>query len=489
MRCGAGLRRRELSLAAMALVGSVDAEDAVIDFSSAGLYVAGIQTVFAVVSVAVVSVLACWIAPENGVSAVRTLALCSATGAALMRAPLRIGRTHGVNVVFSSLQPAIVLYLMALVVEQLIHTCSIETQTAPSWRKVVFHAMTIVMTAAGVMRARAPMSDTDLPFLATASALLVIAVLPPQSVALVGPLCQQVGGWAAAERCLRALVFSALYSVHVYSSIAASSLTRTESLVVIARSAAAAVWTMASHVALLVVAVLSGQLSVGWSNDWIDARQGRDDGRTDKPAAVGSVTQTAVRRAAMGALVVTVVTSMWLGLLPGALHLLAVAMAWAYNAALKGTAWSPVSYLVAFGLLPVVVTTTAGAGWPAWWAVVAAACFGAGVHAANVLPDLERDRAQGIGGLPQRLGSAGAAAMAVTFLGVGSASALFGAAVRGGQAVGVGAVLGMAVVATLLVGVVASHRAGRPGLAFRLSMATGLLLVGTLVAQGSGLTG
>ena len=256
MRCGGGLRRRELSLAAMALVSSVDAEDAVIDFSSAGLYVAGIQTVFAVVSVAVVSVLACWIAPENGVSAVRTLALCSATGAALMRAPLRIGRTHGVNVVFSSLQPAIVLYLMALVVEQLIHTCSIETTTAPSWRKVVFHAMTIVMTVAGVMRARAPMSDTDLPFLATASALLVIAVLPPQSVALVGPLCQQVGGWAAAERCLRALVFSALYSVHVYSSIAASSLTRTESLVVIARSAAAAVWTMASHVALLVVAVL-----------------------------------------------------------------------------------------------------------------------------------------------------------------------------------------------------------------------------------------
>ena len=240
----------------MALVGSVDAEDAVIDFSSAGLYVAGIQTVFAVVSVAVVSVLACWIAPENGASAVRTLALCSATGAALMRAPLRIGRTHGVNVVFSSLQPAIVLYLMALVVEQLIHTCSIETQTAPSWRKVVFHAMTLVMTVAGMMRARAPMSDTDLPFLATASALLVIAVLPPQSVALVGPLCQRVGGWAAAERCLRALVFSALYSVHVYSSIAASSLTRTEALVVIARSAAAAVWTMATHAALLVVAVL-----------------------------------------------------------------------------------------------------------------------------------------------------------------------------------------------------------------------------------------
>ena len=79
--------------------------------------------------------------------------------------------------------------------------------------------------------------------------------------------------------------------------------------------------------------------------------------------------------------------------------------------------------------------------------------------------------------------------MTVAFLGVGSASALFGSAVGGGQAVGVGAVLGMAVVATLLVGVVTSHRAGRPGLAFRLSMATGLLLVGTLVAHGSRLTG
>ena len=75
MRYGAGLRRREISLAAMALMGSVDAEDAVIDFSSAGLYVAGIQTVFAVVSVAVVSVLADYVyiggpSPAHGVDRV-----------------------------------------------------------------------------------------------------------------------------------------------------------------------------------------------------------------------------------------------------------------------------------------------------------------------------------------------------------------------------------------------------------------------------------
>ncbi|WP_108667245.1 UbiA family prenyltransferase [Euzebya rosea] len=256
------------------------------------------------------------------------------------------------------------------------------------------------------------------------------------------------------------------------------------SLVVVAVTAGLAVGVGmdGGQLALLMGAVLSGQLSVGWSNDWIDARRGRDDGRPDKPAATGAVARTTVQRAAVGALAVTIATSSVLGVVPGSLHLLAVALAWAYNAALKDTVWSPVSYLVAFGLLPVVVTTAAGAGWPAWWAVVAAACFGAGVHAANVLPDLERDRAQGIGGLPQRLGASGAVAMAVGFLGTGTATALLGPG-HGTPLVAAATTL------VLLIAVVAAHRAGRARLAFRLSMATGLLLVATLVARGSQLTG
>ena len=129
------LRRRELALAAMTLAGTVDAEDTMVDFSNVSLYLSGLQTVFAVVTVACVSVLSCWIVPEGGVSAVRTLALCTATGALLMRTPLRVGRAHGVNVVFSSLQPAIPVYIMALTVEQLVHTCATETQHTPSWRR------------------------------------------------------------------------------------------------------------------------------------------------------------------------------------------------------------------------------------------------------------------------------------------------------------------------------------------------------------------
>ena len=240
----------------MALAGTADCEDTMVDFSNASLYLSGMQTVFAVVAVACVSVLSCWIVPEGGVSAVRTLALCTATGALLMRTPLRVGRAHGVNVVFSSLQPAIPVYILSLTVEQLVHTCATETQHSPSWRRVVFHGMILVMCGAGILRARHPMRDTDIPFLVTAGALLTIAVLPPPSVALMGPLCQPVSGWEAAERCLRALVFAMLYCIHVYSSIASSSPTRTESLVVITRSAAAALWTMGAHVFWLPASII-----------------------------------------------------------------------------------------------------------------------------------------------------------------------------------------------------------------------------------------
>ena len=257
------MRRRELTLAAMALAGGiVDAEDTMVDFSNATLYLSGMQTVFTVVTVACVSVLACWVAPEGGVSAVRTLALCTAVGALLMRTPLRIGRAHGVNVVFSSLQPAVAVYILGLVVEQLVHTCATETQHTPSWRRVVFHGAILVMCAAGLMRARFPMRDTDVPFLITSGALLAIAVLPPPSVALVGPLCQPVDAWQAAERCLRAFVFAVLYSVHVYSSISTNSPTRSESMVVITRSAAAAIWTMGSHLFWLPLAIVQAMVVI-----------------------------------------------------------------------------------------------------------------------------------------------------------------------------------------------------------------------------------
>ena len=45
------------------------------------------------------------------------------------------------------------------------------------------------------------------------------------------------------------------------------------------------------RVLLVGLAVLAGQLSVGWSNDLIDQERDRAVGRTDKPLAAGEVTR------------------------------------------------------------------------------------------------------------------------------------------------------------------------------------------------------
>ena len=49
-----------------------------------------------------------------------------------------------------------------------------------------------------------------------------------------------------------------------------------------------------SVVALASSAVLAGQLSVGWSNDWLDAARDRAVGRTDKAVVAGLITAGSV---------------------------------------------------------------------------------------------------------------------------------------------------------------------------------------------------
>ena len=233
-----------------------DSEDYRVDFSNAALYLGGLQTVFTVCVCAIVSVLACWLVPAGGVSAVRTLALCSFFGAALMYKPLRIGRAHGVTVVFESLQIGVPLYLTTQVIEQLIHTCASTTDaSAPSWRRVVFHIAQLVLMISGFLRARRPMADTDVDFILTVATLLVIALLPPPSIAFVGPLCQSVGLWEAADRLVRAFAFAVVYSVNVYSLTSSHGIYVSETQVVVTRSASASLWVLGSHVIWLPFAV------------------------------------------------------------------------------------------------------------------------------------------------------------------------------------------------------------------------------------------
>lgn len=156
---------------------------------------------------------------------------------------------------------------------------------------------------------------------------------------------------------------------------------------------------------LLVVAILSGQLSIGWLNDYVDRDADRRAARSEKPLATGLVGEMAVRRALAGAASVCVVTSLALGVRPAVLHLAAVASAYSYDVRLKWTVLSWLPFLVSFGLLPCVVTTALPRHpFPSVGIVVAGAVLGVGAHLANTVKDTETDALTGVRGFPQRIG-------------------------------------------------------------------------------------
>ncbi len=164
-------------------------------------------------------------------------------------------------------------------------------------------------------------------------------------------------------------------------------------------------------------AVLAGQLTIGWSNDLIDARRDRAAGRTDKPLAVAPELASQVRVALGVALVLAAALSLALGWRAAALHAVTVAGGWAYNLGLKATPWSAAAYFVAFAALPALATSAApGAEMAPAWTMLAAGLVGVAAHFGNVLPDLPDDLAAGVLGLPQRLGVKGSVLASVTAL-------------------------------------------------------------------------
>jgi len=220
---------------------------------------------------------------------------------------------------------------------------------------------------------------------------------------------------------------------------------------------------------LVALAVGTGQLSVGWSNDWIDAARDRAVGRTAKPVVAGLVDDVTLRRCAVAALAVCAVASLATGVAPGLAHLVAVASAWAYNAWLKSTPWSWLPYALSFGLLVVFVVLAApGDAVPATWVVAAAALLGIGAHVANTLPDLDDDAATGVRGLPHRIGRRASGVLAPALLVVAAPTVVLGP--DGPPEPAAWAAGGIAVLLALAAGAVALTRplSRAP---FRLSMA------------------
>jgi 4-hydroxybenzoate polyprenyltransferase len=204
--------------------------------------------------------------------------------------------------------------------------------------------------------------------------------------------------------------------------------------------------------ALVLGAVGTGQLSIGWSNDRIDAGRDRVVHRTDKPLAASDRWHRLVEAAIGVALAGTVAMSLSLGWRAGAVHLAAVAWAWAYNLRLKSTVLSWLPYAVSFGLLPAVATLALPAHlWPPAWVIATSSMLGVTAHFANVIPDLDGDRATGVIGLPHRLGARGAVLSAAA-LGAGATLVVALAPAAAPTAAGVA---GLAVALAIVLAVVA----------------------------------
>lgn len=242
---------------------------------------------------------------------------------------------------------------------------------------------------------------------------------------------------------------------------------------------------------LLTAAVFAGQLSIGISNDALDAARDRAVGRTDKPIARGDVSLRTAWVAASVTLVVALALSAPLGWRMLAAHALFLGSAWSYNVGLKRSAYSIAPFLVSFGIFPSLATLSAAD--PAFapgWAWIAGAALGAAVHLTNVLPDLEDDARTGVRGLPHRLGARASAILAAVAVLAGAVAVLLGTS--GGDLAAVPVVSWVFFAGVVLVALATVVRAlARPParVLFRLVMLAALLLAAQLVASGSALAG
>jgi 4-hydroxybenzoate polyprenyltransferase len=239
------------------------------------------------------------------------------------------------------------------------------------------------------------------------------------------------------------------------------------------------------RIAVLGLVILLGQLSVGISNDAIDAPRDRATARADKPLARGDVSLRTAWLAASACLFLGAGLSFVLSWQMALAHLLALGSAWSYNAVLKSTPLSVLPFVVSFGLLPSLVTLSADPpSVAAGWAWVAGAALGVAIHLTNVLPDLEDDAQTGVRGLPHRLGRRASAVLAALALVAGALAVLLGP--DGGVTL-FGAVAFAGVVTIAAAGLVlALVRPPGRGV-FRLVMLAALLLCVLLAASGQAL--
>ena len=244
---------------------------------------------------------------------------------------------------------------------------------------------------------------------------------------------------------------------------------------------AAAAGLPPGRVVLVAVAVLLGQLSIGWCNDWVDAPRDLVAGRRDKPAATGLVPPRLLAGAAVAALAACAAASLALGVRAAGAHALTVLGGWAYDLWLKPTVASFVPYAVAFGALPAVATLAADvAQLPEPGVMAGGALLGLAAHFTNTVGDTDADAATGVRGLPQRLGPAVSPRVSAVLVVLAAVSLL--TAARGAGAVALAVLVAGALVGAAGV-VLGGDLSARGRLAFRLTLlAVALVIVGFLLS-------
>lgn len=266
-----------------------------------------------------------------------------------------------------------------------------------------------------------------------------------------------------------------LRASHLLPAVGVTGLTT--ALAVVSGRGTGAVW--------VALAMLAGQLSVGWCNDYVDRVRDAASGRADKPIVTRQVSAETVRAAAVVALAAVVPLSLASGPRAGAVHCLAVCVAWLYNTGLKSSWASPLPYAFSFGSLPAFVTLgLPGQPIPPAWSLAAAVLLGTGAHFLNALPDLEDDRRTGVHGLPHRIGATGSALLGPGLM--GTAAVVLAVAPPGSPEPLVPVLLAVA----LLVEIAAlvSARLGRRSVSWPLTILGAVLTVTLLLVQGDVLT-
>lgn len=202
--------------------------------------------------------------------------------------------------------------------------------------------------------------------------------------------------------------------------IRASHFPQTVAMVALATVSAAIFGTSGWALVIVALAMLSGQLSIGWSNDYIDAQLDKNINRRNKPVVAQGLDPAQLRIPIVVALVMVVPLSfIAAGFVGGMAHLAAVASAWVYNLYLARTTWSWIPYAVSFALLPVFVSQSVSSNtWPTIPVVALSMLVGVVAHLINAIPDIDIDRAARIGGFAVALGRRNSIVLAVSLAAV-----------------------------------------------------------------------